>query len=316
VLNRGVICRLTVADADIDDPVPETAGPLSSSGAPLTEEQRRAKVEELRKKIAARKIEKAALEKVMRCRRRRSARWVMNRGSPLVVVVLQEEERTREIRRREDGQKMIETQRELAEMQRKREMEKRKKVRLGDGLGATSREVSSLCPRRCNSPFAVMCAGEGRRSPRASALAEGDREGQGGTASSVCAVHAGCGVVPEIALWTWLRVLRAACCASLGLAPEPAAAAAAPTAAPVASPEEVLSRALHTLSQYTVGGEGLRALNTLRAYVNNALQVRRRAFASAPRGGVWVCDDSLVCRTRTRRSLLASTLPTRCARVV
>ncbi len=60
----------------------------------------------------------------------------------------------------------------------------------------------------------------------------------------------------------------------MGLPPEPAAApaAAAAAAAPLSN-EATLAKSIETLCQYKVGGEGLRALKTLRIYVNNAIQV-------------------------------------------
>ena len=72
------------------------------------------------------------------------------------------------------------------------------------------------------------------------------------------------------------------CLPRLGLPPlEHAPAAAHVEAAPLSN-EAILTKSLETLSQYKVGGEGLRALKTLRIYVNNALTVRMQWCGWAP----------------------------------
>lgn len=184
-IDTPLLVRLPVPGATTGSGSDDDLSMEASRHVGLTEEQRAAKVEELRKKIAARKAERAIAEK--------------------------EAERLREIKRREDGQKAIETARELEALQRKRDMEKLKKEK-----EAAAKEKQRL--------LAEIAKDKAERRAR------------------------------------------------MGLPPEPVKPAAASGVAAPLSNEAQLAKAIETLSQYKVGGEGLRALKTLRVYVNNALE--------------------------------------------
>ena len=172
----GPLDTVVVADVDIDLPLLVPHADSSAAGddhekgtgpsyVGLTDEQRAAKVEELRKKIAARKAERAIADKVGSPCPWPALLWVVRArgfwGSlPHLLGVLrgrlcQEAERVREIKRREDGQKAIETARELEALQRKREAEKKKKVCQVEGERQGSVSLCCFRPAGCVPPFAM-----------------------------------------------------------------------------------------------------------------------------------------------------------------